>query len=83
MDFKVFVYADDRLIRLINYGIIERGRLVNKVMERYESTVKTMHLQFIEPSKRFTDLIIPQGGNNHIAIDVLSKYNENNLNEDK
>lgn len=81
MDLKVFVDADadDRLIRVINRDIVERGRSVNKVMERYECTVKPMHLQFIEPSKRFADLIIPQGGNNHIAIDILSKYIENKL----
>ena len=81
MDLKVFVDADadDRLIRVINRDIIERGRSVNKVMERYECTVKPMHLQFIEPSKRFADLIIPQGGNNHIAIDILTKYIENTL----
>ena len=48
-------------------------------MERYELTVKPMHLQFIEPTKRFADLIIPQGGNNHIAIDILTKFIENNL----
>jgi len=81
MDLKVFVDADadDRLIRVINRDIVERGRSVNKVMERYESTVKPMHLQFIEPSKRFADLIIPQGGNNHIAIDILTKFIENKL----
>ena len=81
MDLKVFVDADadDRLIRVINRDIIERGRSVNKVMERYECTVKPMHLQFIEPSKRFADLIIPQGGNNHVAIDILTKYIENKL----
>jgi uridine kinase len=81
MDLKVFVDADadDRLIRVINRDIIERGRSVNKVMERYECTVKPMHVQFIEPSKRFADLIIPQGGNNHIAIDILTKYIENKL----
>jgi uridine kinase len=81
MDLKVFVDADadDRLIRVINRDIIERGRSVNKVIERYECTVKPMHLQFIEPSKRFADLIIPQGGNNHIAIDILTKYIENKL----
>ncbi len=81
MDLKVFVDADadDRLIRVINRDIVERGRSVNKVMERYECTVKPMHLQFIEPSKRFADLIIPQGGNNHIAIDILTKYIENKL----
>ena len=82
LDLKVFVDADpdDRLIRVINRDIEERGRSINKVMERYELTVKPMHLQFIEPSKRFADLIIPQGGNNHIAIDILTKYIENNLN---
>lgn len=81
IDLKVFVDADadDRLIRVINRDIIERGRSVSKVLERYECTVKPMHLQFIEPSKRFADLIIPQGGNNHIAIDILTNYIENKL----
>lgn len=85
MDLKVFVDADpdDRLIRVINRDIIERGRSVNKVMERYEMTLKPMHLQFIEPTKRFADLIIPQGGDNHIAIDILTKYIENDLRKDK
>ena len=81
MDLKIFVDADadDRLIRVINRDIVERGRSVNKVMERYECTVKPMHLQFIEPTKRFADIIVPQGGNNHIAIDILTKYIENSL----
>lgn len=81
MDLKVFVDADpdDRLIRVIKRDIVERGRSVNKVMQRYEDTVKPMHLQFIEPTKRFADIIVPQGGNNHIAIDILTKYIENNL----
>ncbi|HOF98660.1 MAG TPA: uridine kinase [Paludibacteraceae bacterium] len=81
MDLKVFVDADpdDRLIRVINRDIEERGRTVNKVIERYEHTVKPMHELFIEPTKRFADLIIPQGGDNHIAIDILTKYIENNL----
>ena len=81
MDLKIFVDADadDRLIRVINRDIVERGHSVNKVMERYECTVKPMHLQFIEPTKRFADIIVPQGGNNHIAIDILTKYIENNL----
>jgi uridine kinase len=81
MDLKVFVDTDpdDRLIRVINRDIEERGRSVNKVIERYERTVKPMHELFIEPTKRFADLIIPQGGNNHIAIDILTKYIENNL----
>ena len=81
MDLKVFVDADpdDRLIRVINRDIVERGRTVSMVMERYERTLKPMHEQFIEPTKRFADLIVPQGGNNHIAIDILTKYIENNL----
>lgn len=81
MDLKIFVDADadDRLIRVINRDIVERGRSVNKVMERYMHTLKPMHEQFIEPTKRFADLIIPQGGNNHIAIDILTKYIERNL----
>ena len=81
MDLKIFVDADadDRLIRVINRDIVERGRSVNKVMERYECTVKPMHLQFIEPTKRFADIIVPQGGNNQIDIDILTKYIENNL----
>lgn len=81
MDLKVFVDADadDRLIRVINRDIIERGRSVNKVMERYELTVKPMHVQFIEPTKRFADIIVPQGGNNHVAIDILTHFIEKNL----
>jgi len=76
LNLKVFVDADadDRLIRVINRDIVERGRSVNKVMERYEQTVKPMHLQFIEPTKRFANIIVPQGGNNHIAIDILTKF---------
>ena len=76
LDLKVFVDADadDRLIRVIKRDIVERGRSVNKVMERYEQTVKPMHLQFIEPTKRFANIIVPQGGNNHVAIDILTKF---------
>jgi uridine kinase len=81
LDLKVFVDADadDRLMRVISRDIVERGRTVEMVMERYELTVKPMHLQFIEPTKRFADLIVPQGGNNHIAIDILTRYIENVL----
>jgi uridine kinase len=81
MDLKIFVDADsdDRLIRVINRDIVERGRSVEKVMERYMMTLKPMHDQFIEPTKRFADIIVPQGGNNHIAIDILTKYIGNNL----
>ena len=73
MDIKVFVDADadDRLGRVIFRDNLERGRTVEKVLERYEKTVKPMHLQFIEPSKRYADIIIPQGGHNQVAINIL------------
>jgi len=74
IDIKVFVDADadDRLSRVVSRDIQERGRSVNKVLERYDKTVKPMHLQFIEPSKRYADIIVPQGGSNHVAIDILT-----------
>ena len=74
IDVKVFVDADadDRLSRVVSRDILERGRSVNKVLERYEKTVKPMHLQFIEPSKRYADIIVPQGGNNLVAIEILT-----------
>ncbi len=82
MNIKVFVDADadDRLSRVITRDIIERGRSVNKVLERYEKTVKPMHLQFIEPTKRYADIIIPQGGNNKVAIDILTTIIEKKIN---
>ena len=85
MDIKVFVDADndDRLMRVIQRDLIERGRSVNKVLERYEKTVKPMHLQFIEPTKRYADVIIPQGGDNKVGIDLLSSIIEKNLHLDR
>lgn len=76
MDLKVFVDADgdDRLIRVIKRDIIERGRTVESVMERYIRVLKPMHEQFIEPCKRYADVIIPQGGHNNAAINVLAKF---------
>ncbi len=73
LDMKIFVDADpdDRLSRVISRDIVERGRSVNKVLDRYEKTVKPMHLQFIEPTKRYADIIIPQGGHNTVAINML------------
>lgn len=73
MDIMVFVDADadDRLSRVIQRDTVERGKNVEQVLARYELTVKPMHLQFIEPSKRYADIIIPQGGHNVVAIDVL------------
>ncbi|HNS30691.1 MAG TPA: uridine kinase [Tenuifilaceae bacterium] len=81
MDIKVFVDADadDRLSRVICRDIVERGRSVNMVLERYEKTVKPMHLQFIEPTKRYADIIVPQGGNNSVAINILTSIIEKNL----
>ena len=85
IDIKVFVDADadDRLGRIIIRDMEERGRSVDKVLERYEKTVKPMHLQFIEPSKRYADIIVPQGGNNFVAIDILSATILNKLNASK
>lgn len=84
-DLMIFVDADadDRLSRVINRDIIERGRSVNKVLERYDKTVKPMHLQFIEPSKRYADIIVPQGGNNLVAIEILTHFIEKNINKPK
>ncbi|NOZ35560.1 MAG: uridine kinase [Chlorobi bacterium] len=80
-DIKLFVYADDddRLGRVIERDIEERGRTVKKVLDRYSKVVKPMHLQFIEPSKSFADLIIPQGGHNKVAIGMLSAIIEKYL----
>jgi uridine kinase len=73
MDIKIFVDADgdDRLMRIIRRDIEERGRSFQQVLQHYEKFVKPMHLQFIEPTKRYADIIVPQGGQNHVAIDVL------------
>lgn len=74
MNIKIFVDADDddRLMRIIIRDIRERGRTVETAISHYTDTVKPMHLQFIEPSKRYADIIIPQGGHNKVAIDVIS-----------
>lgn len=73
LDVKIFVDADDddRLMRVMARDIAERGKDVFWVIERYTNTVKPMYLQFIEPSKRYADLIIPQGGHNQVAIDMV------------
>ncbi|MBA3886792.1 MAG: uridine kinase [Acidobacteria bacterium] len=73
MDVKVFVDADadTRFIRRLQRDTTERGRTVASVIEQYLGTVKPMHLEFVEPSKRYADIIIPVGGHNAVAIDVL------------
>jgi len=74
MDIKIYVDADgdDRLMRIIRRDIEERGRSFQQVLQHYEKFVKPMYLQFIEPTKRYADIIVPQGGQNHVAIDVLA-----------
>ena len=78
MDLKIFVDTDpdERLIRNIQRDTIDRGRTVSMVVERYLSVLKPMHEQFIEPTKRYADLIIPQGGENKRGIAILCKYIE-------
>jgi uridine kinase len=85
LDIKVFVDADadDRLGRVITRDIVERGRSVLKVLERYHDTVKPSHLQFIEPSKRYADIIIPGGGENQVGIEVLISIIEKHLLKEK
>ncbi len=80
-DIKVFVDADadDRLGRVIQRDIVERGRSVLTVLKRYHDTVKPSHLQFIEPSKRYADIIIPGGGENEVGIGVLLSIIEKHL----
>ncbi|MCM1370144.1 MAG: uridine kinase [Candidatus Amulumruptor caecigallinarius] len=76
LDVKVFVDADadERLIRVIQRDCVERGRTPQMVIDRYQETLKPMHELYIEPSKRFADLIIPQGGANNVAIKLLTDY---------
>lgn len=73
LDIKIFVDAepDDRLMRIIYRDILERGRNMDTAFNHYCDTVKPMHLQFIEPSKRYADIIIPEGGHNKVAIDII------------
>ncbi|MDP2359320.1 MAG: uridine kinase [bacterium] len=73
MDIRVFVDADAdvRFIRRLRRDVKERGRSLDGVIEQYETVVAPMHLQFVEPTKRFADIIIPQGGQNLVAIDLL------------
>ena len=81
MDLKIFVDtdSDERLIRVINRDVIERGRTAEAVMERYTRVLKPMHQQFIEPTKRYADLIVPEGGHNQVAIDMITEYLEHKL----
>jgi uridine kinase len=73
MDIKIFVDtdADERVLRRIKRDIIERGRTLESVINQYITTVKPSHLEFVEPSKRWADIIIPRGGENEVAIEMV------------
>lgn len=79
MDLRIYVDADsdERLIRVIERDVIERGRTARIVMERYLRVLKPMHREFIEPTKEYADLIIPQGGENERAISIMRNYVRN------
>ncbi len=81
LDVKVFVDADadERLIRVIARDCVERGRTPIMVLNRYQDVLKPMHEMYIEPSKRYADLIVPQGGSNVVAIQLLTDYIESRL----
>jgi len=71
---KVYVAADgdERLMRIINRDMMERGRSLKAALDHYSLYVRPMHNEFIEPTKRYADIIIPQGGENHVGIDILT-----------
>lgn len=73
MDIKLFIDADAdvRLVRRIERDVKERGRAIETILRQYQATVRPMHLQFVEPSKRYADLIVPEGGHNRVAIDLM------------
>lgn len=81
MDVKIFVQtdADVRFIRRLKRDILERGRALNDVIEQYQKVVRPMHLQFTEPSKRYADIIIPEGGSNVVAIEMVRAWIDNML----
>lgn len=74
LDIKIYVDtdADVRIIRRLIRDINERGRTVDSVINQYLNVVRPMHMQFIEPTKRYADIIIPEGGHNKVAIDIIS-----------
>lgn len=84
MDIKVFVHADsdERLIRRLRRDIKERGRDLDEVLQRYQDTLKPMHLEFIEPTKNYADIIIPNDQYNTVAIDIVRTVINENLKND-
>ncbi|WP_017472650.1 uridine kinase [Amphibacillus jilinensis] len=85
MDIKVFVDTDPdlRIIRRLLRDINDRGRTIDSVIDQYLNVVRPMHLQFIEPTKRYADIIIPEGGENHVAIDLMATKVETILSRKK
>jgi uridine kinase len=76
LDMKIFVDADpdERLIRVLRRDSVERGRTIENLIDRYQTIIKPMHNLHIEPTKAYADLIVPQGGSNNVAIDVLTQF---------
>ncbi len=85
MAIKVFADADgdDRLIRVISRDCIERGRTPQEVIDRYQKVLKPMHLLHIEPAKRFANIIVPEGGHNEVAINLITDYIKGQLRKQK
>ena len=85
MDIKVFVDTPDdiRFIRRLRRDVAERGRTVESVIEQYLTTVRPMHMQFVEPSKRVSDVIIPEGGRNLVSVDLISGRIRERLGEER
>lgn len=83
MDIKIFVDTDDdvRLLRRLKRDISERGRDLDGVLNQYEKFVRPMHLEFVEPSKRYSDIIIPRGGENRVALQMVNALIKDKLNE--
>jgi uridine kinase len=81
MDIKLFVDTDDdvRLLRRLKRDITERGRDLDGVLNQYEQYVRPMHLEFVEPSKRYADIIIPRGGENTVALDMVNALIQDKL----
>ncbi len=81
MDVKIFVDtdADERILRRVIRDVNKRGRTIESVVKQYLTTVKPMHNSFVEPSKRFADIIVPQGGKNLVALDMIMKRIEHHI----
>ena len=76
MDLKIFVDAepDERLLRVITRDMVERGHPLEMLIDKYRNVLKPMHDEFIEPTKQYADIIIPQGGHNSVAIEIMTNF---------